>query len=536
MKSMKKLKLALISLHCEIYKAAVEELVPKSATAHPALAGDLTQVHKISNKLVKAFTSMAARNLLSDLLRSLIKIDACDLSPPATGWSFTAPKKGGIGSARENQTKVRSMEGAATARANQGVADAKAMNRTIRADIQELLGAHSPTIGRYSQVLLFGYKVKCAGDGYKGLTHDIMDVAARCKDMTAAIQGAYALANTMGNYNADGKILKVFMAPEFYFRGKNGAYSHALVHGQKAAPDAKPRPLPEIPGILDRMAVEIDKLIYKDWLFVLGTAIAATEFTETVCLVCKGELKFNKHPTTFKTTAVCTKDEKHQVGTKNMGAYVENVALLRKEKKSHTVSKDIVSHVDFENDKVKVEGKELPVHTSKQTSHYNVTTAKKPKFDDERMGGSIFTIDGVTYGLEVCIDHGATRESNSSGRLEHAGNIQIQLIPSAGMTIGRLRTVAGGVVFNVDGTTPHVQVVAGAVPKVRQLGPMGEFKFKGATWEDLKSVGLNFDPSEGTTLLDLENDGKGQLLDVTKTAHIAPAGLGAVVGYGPYNI
>lgn len=69
------------------------------------------------------------------------------------------------------------------------------------------------------------------------------------------------------------------------------------------------------------------------------------------------------------------------------------------------------------------------------------------KFQDERMGGSIFTIDGIRFGLEICLDH-------INHRLQPGSGIQIQLVPSAGADIGdqaKLACVDGGIVFNVDG-------------------------------------------------------------------------------------
>jgi hypothetical protein len=71
-------------------------------------------------------------------------------------------------------------------------------------------------------------------------------------------------------------------------------------------------------------------------------------------------------------------------------------------------------------------------------------------------GGSVFTIDGVTFGLEVCLDHGESRLDKYYAN--HAKppdpEVQINLIPSWGMSIGggRVRCLKpDGLVFNVDG-------------------------------------------------------------------------------------
>src|SRR5262249_34939700 len=74
---------------------------------------------------------------------------------------------------------------------------------------------------------------------------------------------------------------------------------------------------------------------------------------------------------------------------------------------------------------------------------------------DERMGGCIFTFDGLTIGLEVCKDHTRPTKfaSAGTGRLaSYADKIHLHLLPSAGMSIADgLYCKQGGVVFNVDG-------------------------------------------------------------------------------------
>jgi len=78
-------------------------------------------------------------------------------------------------------------------------------------------------------------------------------------------------------------------------------------------------------------------------------------------------------------------------------------------------------------------------------------------------GGTVFTMDGITFGLEVCLDHVASRLKKyyedmppTSVKASTAGDpkVQIQLIPSCGASIGSTCTVKDGPVFNVD--TAHV--------------------------------------------------------------------------------
>jgi hypothetical protein len=72
-------------------------------------------------------------------------------------------------------------------------------------------------------------------------------------------------------------------------------------------------------------------------------------------------------------------------------------------------------------------------------------------------GGVVFTMDDITFGLEVCLDHGENRLSTFySGTNVHPRDpkVQVHLIPSWGMTIGggAICCPPGeGLVFNVDG-------------------------------------------------------------------------------------
>jgi hypothetical protein len=48
-------------------------------------------------------------------------------------------------------------------------------------------------------------------------------------------------------------------------------------------------------------------------------------------------------------------------------------------------------------------------------------------------GGSVFKIDNILFGMEICLDHANKRLIN--GQKKGDPKIQIQLIPSAGMSI-----------------------------------------------------------------------------------------------------
>jgi len=72
-------------------------------------------------------------------------------------------------------------------------------------------------------------------------------------------------------------------------------------------------------------------------------------------------------------------------------------------------------------------------------------------------GGIVFTVDGITLGCEVCLDHAENRLSNfyAGGVKADDPEIQVHLIPSWGMSIGRGNLCSPkhtGLTFNVDGS------------------------------------------------------------------------------------
>ena len=83
-------------------------------------------------------------------------------------------------------------------------------------------------------------------------------------------------------------------------------------------------------------------------------------------------------------------------------------------------------------------------------------------------GNAVFTDGGVTYGVEVCLDHLKKRLKLSKG----LKTIDIQLVPSCGMYLVDDAIVAkpGGYAFNVDGYANYDTKVLGFNSKLRKAG------------------------------------------------------------------
>lgn len=260
--------------------------------------------------------------------------------------------------------------------------------------------------------------------------NETVDIGTSVGQLIAAIRVAhttyqgYVLANVIP-VDLDRKTLKIFMAPEFFFRGRYGAYADIGNNSR----------------ILDMMRTETSKPEYGDWLFVLGSALFSTD---------------------------------KMVGGIKTGILLENYGLVQrggpKTQEHHDVivAKEFPSHVDFQHhnisnlawfDKATTEADVAGVSTRNimpEGGRKDPVQLPLAIAASELVGGTIFTMDGITFGLEVCRDHYLGRLAHSP---EH-GKVQIQLVPSCGMAIedNSVSCVADGIVFNVDGSTPHVQV------------------------------------------------------------------------------
>lgn len=293
---------------------------------------------------------------------------------------------------------------------------------------------------RYIKAACIGYKIS-AGD--YDITRrpasddarrrdEIVELGSRVAALTAAIKTAHARYNVYVNLkhippDEDDKTLKIFMAPEFFFRGPYGAYRDIGFCSQ----------------ILSMMRIETGKPEYSNWLFVHGSALFATDKYE------------NK---------------------RRVGALLENYALVQKggaktnERQDFVVAKEFPSHVDFQHPGVGYDEWYDP-KTSQAVvggvARRNIMPqggrrdpddplTNRMKAQSELTGGVIFTMDGILFGLEVCRDHYLKRLAHS----QENGRVLIQLIPSAGMDIEAesIACVPDGLIFNVDGATPHVHV------------------------------------------------------------------------------
>jgi hypothetical protein len=343
---------------------------------------------------------------------------------------------------------------------------------------------------------------------YLGLPDNQEDLLARCLLVKAAIQTA-----ELNEADKKPEELKIFMGPEFYFRGKDGAYKTEDLH-----------------LIMDFLREETKDAKYKDWLFVFGTAIgflsqAPSIDTQYSLRVAEDEssdtIKVTHGPGGKDKVGVC---EKVPAGNATLPAIAQwkldiggpqliqtvtkidadtyqlklaatvnvlvddactlveasateilNYALVQRGGpdgvpglREAIVYKEKISHIDFLREKTNTwatAGQRNIYLNDSQTLALptegadEVLGRKKNPISGEATtsglgGGSVFVMDGITFGLEVCLDHGEARlkkyyATNPKGM----GKTQIHLVPSWGMSITptSLTGMNNTLIFNVDG-------------------------------------------------------------------------------------
>jgi hypothetical protein len=235
-----------------------------------------------------------------------------------------------------------------------------------------------------------------------------IDILARSEFTKNAIEQAYSASDNNNN------VLKIFMAPEFLYRGASGAYLHDLLWGWTGRHSTFG--IDNWPGLFGYLSSHVQNPKYSDWLFVFGTAVSASFGSG--------------NPQVYNTSLV-------MAGGNN--------------NKKHVVRKQLKSDIDF------IKRSDY-LFRAMFSSHLHDTTEIFDQIgdiqDDSIEGGAIFNFDGVNdksgksipLGLEICLDHavsGGIRDlrtgpkfKNPFGRIKNSKTkVKLQLVPSGGMAL-----------------------------------------------------------------------------------------------------
>lgn len=232
------------------------------------------------------------------------------------------------------------------------------------------------------------------------------DVVRQCCDIECRVEFFKKVVEKAIEDAADKSenVLKVFMAPEFLFRGVAGAYVLDLLNGWDTAP--KEFGLNEMkfnnkwPGLFGLLDEFLSQKKFKNWLFVVGTTIGASFHV------------VNRHINMDKA-------EVYNCAYIKLGGIKNNNSrrICRKHYKSP------IDFLKFTN---------YYAHTIENASHLI-----DENVDDNSLAeGSIFTFDeiksnnnSIEFGIEICLDHFKKILRNANHQVD------IQLVPSCGMDL-----------------------------------------------------------------------------------------------------
>lgn len=265
--------------------------------------------------------------------------------------------------------------------------------------------------------------------GIKNKKNHRTDVHSQCIDIEARIAFTKdALEKALSKADESSDVLKIFMAPEFLYRGSGGVYLHDLINGWKS--DCPPSfNLPSYynrwSGLFGKLKELVEKDIYKDWLFVFGTAVSGFFSNKEFPFIDTDNLGI-----IFNTTLI------QRGGSQNKTNYY----ILSKK---HSYGAGFINY-SMDSDVYK--------------SDSSIPTNQSSFIPDNILGksnkSSAFSLlntrneqgKEIKFGIEICLDHYCngtlynTNEGNFKyfpiGMLKGSNNyVDIQLVPSCGMTL-----------------------------------------------------------------------------------------------------
>jgi len=299
----------------------------------------------------------------------------------------------------------------------------------------------------YTNVQFIGYVLDTAPqvntDGsktYLGLSDPQLDIEARCELMARAMQTARGALPQQSPPVPEGQTLKVFMAPEFFFRGAAGAYTMDDVQFAITS--------------LQRMAADDQWL---DWVFVFGTILGASSPTQP--------------------TPPYDVDPLASTEIYNFALVQQGGVAAQGNTGARMVMKELMSGVDFVAAAASANSLLLG-----DVAYWPAAASAGLGREQQLVnydGAGVFELAGITWALEVCLDH-----LDTVGRLQRSPQlpgqklVQLQLVPSCGMGIQTqsVITQVGGMVFNCDGAgaTSHSALA-------RQVPPLANVPLSGST-------------------------------------------------------
>lgn len=332
-----------------------------------------------------------------------------------------------------------------------------------------------------TSVQFIAYQLKTAAEGntnrqrYPGLNDQKSDIEYRCKIM------ADAIVATAKDPNINTMATKIFVAPEFFYRGGTGGVYDAE----------------NVSYVNETMDAYLADAKYARWIFVLGSTLAAMPGggnepeIMNICIVRKGGTKIVKSKKEVLTTDRFTPDDTRLIykeyvsavdffgpyfgissdfhsnaataGTANVQGAQKRLRPTSGARPSIYVSHQETPnlHGDNHNWKPSVKfrayilekfNKGLITQQERdRLFNMNVNYTTSEQSPTGLGGGTNFSMGGLSFVLEICLDHVQRRAKATVA----ANTVDIHLVTSCGMSEVYKHVKPGGCFFLVDGMEHH---------------------------------------------------------------------------------
>jgi hypothetical protein len=297
---------------------------------------------------------------------------------------------------------------------------------------------------------------------YLGLSNSIEDIDARMVLLRKAIETARDRVEEMDDISK--ATLKVFVVPEFYFRGANGAYTDGLRVDKVFAMDSREKWDDHL-GYIERELIKIiDNEKYGNWIFIVGTVLVCKEDPGKSCS--KPEIEKECQLKSSVIDSYLKVWRENNIGADDEGWFelLKNIMNL-----CNSTSQNIVNNtcLCLQGGKLEHGAKRL-VKVNKQyksmedfilnrsTSSLRGYQEHTVSYGDLQDQTDTFYIEKIKFGVEICLDH-------RRGRLREEGHndLDVQVITSCGMQIQKdsVSVKSGGLIFNCDGEYDKVEEI-----------------------------------------------------------------------------
>ncbi|GHT32210.1 hypothetical protein AGMMS49574_15290 [Bacteroidia bacterium] len=308
-------------------------------------------------------------------------------------------------------------------------------------------------------------------------------------DMTRRANAVISAAQSIINSEAIDKsdsTLKVFVIPEFFFRGNKGAYYYANDFPESDFYNSYDFFIKYLYNMLNTLKTSA----FQNWLFVLGTVLTTKDsvdknapayatgdnlldvyyrlhpkdangnLSETV----RGGIRSMLKVIDGKVPVSDNQDLAYQDILKDTLNYCDATASVVIENSCFVLPGGILDGGVYLPEKIlkKYKSKEDFVLNSKykeiDTGYLQTITGytdiqgsdeRKKKIMDEY---AIFEYEGIVFGIDICLDHSRQRLFNFLSKYPD-NYVDVQIVTSCGMSIRENAVIAktGGTVFNCDG-------------------------------------------------------------------------------------